>query len=675
MSSKVTVILGAEKRTFEQAMVSVDRTLASLQQRLEHVARFAQYSLLGVTGSAGFAVRAAASDADSIRRLNTALEASGESVGLWSEKLVKASEEIQRQTVYADEDARKLMLLALTMGAGADKAEEMTRAAIGLSAATAGRLGIDQAMRLAVNAGEEEYAILARIVPAIRNATTEAEKHAIVQDLIQKGWRLAQEEGETFGGSLKKLGIAVGDLGEAIGYSLIPQIVAMTGFVRTLLPIIQQWAAEHQVLTAILIDTSIAGLALVAFGPRLVAVGRTLIAVVANAVTWVRSLGAAMAFTGAVGLGTLLAAVVAVTAAIAAAAYGVYRFNAYLNAGVAQSQEYSKAIHSIGDAQKAVAAAGTDQARLVALNKLIDAQHAAATGALDTAAAYRAQGPAYKANADAAEANARRHADAMQRLRREAEALQSKIESAPKVDEAAAKKLREEFEKDIDAADLLLEQAGKTADEKERLAIAAKGYSAEQVDEIANEIELAKRIQEAADWFDDTDAHAKELHQSAVDALHAINVEIFKMRGGTADQVQLFDLANVGTAKKDIMDIADAMQSRAVEEFNAAQKKLLDDAKARREEEQQITHERELQAELALAGRFETLTGTFERIQQATLQRPISDQLAAVERGKEDAKVQKDLKKLQEDANKKLDLIAVAAQAIAKAPPGATFVP
>lgn len=669
MPSKVTILIGAEKRDFDSAMRSVERSLKMMAERMEATAAIARYGLLALGAASGFAVRAAAEDADSILRLNTALAASGESVGRWSAKLVVASEEMQKQTVYADEEIRKLMLLAITMGAGADKAEEMARAAISLSAATAGRMGVEQAMRLAVNAGEEEYAVLGRIVPAIKNATSEAERHAIVQGLIARGWSLAQQEGQTFGGSMKKLSTALGDLGEAVGSALIPQLQAMAGWVREILPVFQKWTAEHQTATTAIVDFSLAGLGVLAFGPRLMKWAASLIGVI-------RGLGTSFAWARYAGILPFLGSVAAIAAAVVAAGVAIYKFNASLSAGVEASAKYSDAIRAIGAAQKAVSAAGTDEERLAALNKLMDAEQAASDAAKKQAEEYRAAWFGnYEENAKQSDRNAQKHLNDLQRFAEEADRVKARLAARPKSDDAEEEKRREEFEKAIDEATLLREQAGKTKEEQERLALAAKGFTDEQVAAIQHENRLAQAIQETADFFDSADENARDLHKSATDALREISYEIFKLRGGTDEQLKLFDLANLGTARRDIADIAAMMDQRVREEYYNAEAKLMEDAKSRAEAEKATTRERELQQEAAVRARFDTLTGTFERIQSATLARPAQDQADASARGREALQLQKDLKKLQDDANKKLTQIAASAALIANAPPGATFAP
>ena len=80
------------------------------------------------------------------------------------------------------------------------------------------------AMKMIANAFEGNYQMLARYIPALRTAKTEAEKMAILQEAMASGFQMATAEGETFGGRLEQLNNAQGDFLETLG-----QITATIG--------------------------------------------------------------------------------------------------------------------------------------------------------------------------------------------------------------------------------------------------------------------------------------------------------------------------------------------------------------------------------------------------------------------------------------------------------------
>lgn len=127
----------------------------------------------------------------------------------------KFASEIQAVTTIGDEQVIAMQQLGLTMGITNTKIEESTKGAIGLSEA----FGIDlnASMKMVALATEGEYNMLARYIPEIRSATTEAEKHAIVQAAMANGFDIATAKAETFTGGLEQLSNIQGDNYEAFG--------------------------------------------------------------------------------------------------------------------------------------------------------------------------------------------------------------------------------------------------------------------------------------------------------------------------------------------------------------------------------------------------------------------------------------------------------------------------
>lgn len=129
---------------------------------------------------------------------------------------------IQDATMIGDETAQQIASLGMSMGITQDKLEDATKGAIGLSEAF--KVDLQTSMKLVALANEGEYGMLARYIPALRTATTEAEKHAIVQKAMADGYELAEARTDTFTGRLVQLNNVQGDTLEAFG-----QIIAVVG--------------------------------------------------------------------------------------------------------------------------------------------------------------------------------------------------------------------------------------------------------------------------------------------------------------------------------------------------------------------------------------------------------------------------------------------------------------
>jgi hypothetical protein len=123
--------------------------------------------------------------------------------------------ELQQITTVGDETTLELLQLANSMGVSQDNMKQAAKDAISLSKA----LGIEvtSAMKLAVNAQNDQFGALARYLPELRAATTEEEKRAIVQNALANGFKIATSEVETFSGKIQQLENSKGDLYETAG--------------------------------------------------------------------------------------------------------------------------------------------------------------------------------------------------------------------------------------------------------------------------------------------------------------------------------------------------------------------------------------------------------------------------------------------------------------------------
>jgi len=164
------------------------------------------------------AVIKAYSDAESVQnRLSSTFRALGEQGTAAVAKWGAFATSVQRSTTLGDEQVMSLVTMAKTMGVANNEIANTTKGAIALSKA----FGIDlgTSMKLTVLAGEGQYEMLARYIPALKTATTDTQKMAIVNQAMAVGWKVAGEELSTVKGAWASLKESFGDALEEIGKS------------------------------------------------------------------------------------------------------------------------------------------------------------------------------------------------------------------------------------------------------------------------------------------------------------------------------------------------------------------------------------------------------------------------------------------------------------------------
>ena len=122
---------------------------------------------------------------------------------------------IQDQTALDDEATLGIIKYLTNIGVSADKMEQATKGALGLSKA----LGMDQesAAKAAAQALEGNYSALQRYIPALKTATTDAEKQALVQQVMTAGYAQQAAGLNTLQGRYNEVKGRAGDFLEVIG--------------------------------------------------------------------------------------------------------------------------------------------------------------------------------------------------------------------------------------------------------------------------------------------------------------------------------------------------------------------------------------------------------------------------------------------------------------------------
>jgi hypothetical protein len=238
MADKLEIIIGAKNLT-GRAFRGVLGGLRGLASRVKRfgggtIRAFGKMTRAVVgfgaalIGTGAIAVRAFTKQQDAEVALQSALKAHGDDVDALLPKLKQQASAIQEVTTAGDEEVLMLMATIRNLGIQGDALEKATKSAIGL--ATALNLDAESAARYAALAEQGEFTILQRYVPALRLATTEAEKNKIVQDLMSKGFQQAQDRAKTAGGSFKQMKNTIGDMVEEFGDAIVNTLNLQDGF-------------------------------------------------------------------------------------------------------------------------------------------------------------------------------------------------------------------------------------------------------------------------------------------------------------------------------------------------------------------------------------------------------------------------------------------------------------
>jgi hypothetical protein len=129
--------------------------------------------------------------------LVAAMNAHGEAGKALLPSLRRVATEIQRQTGVADEQTLATMAQLRLLGVQTRQLGGAARGVIALGKAGMGQEAATRAMSAALSGN---YSMLTRYIPALRDASTEAEKQALLQDFLTKGYAAQREELNTLSG-------------------------------------------------------------------------------------------------------------------------------------------------------------------------------------------------------------------------------------------------------------------------------------------------------------------------------------------------------------------------------------------------------------------------------------------------------------------------------------------
>ena len=191
-------------------------------------------SLKGIIsgGIEAFAIQEAA-----VGGLAKTLDALGDSSQELLPDLKAYAGELQLLTNVGDEVTLGTMKRLRTLGFEADELKGATQAAIGLTAAFGSQ---EAAIEAVAKAHEGDFDALKEKIPALRTATTLAEKQNAVNEAAAAGFIVASAGTKTMGGALTALNNAWGDTLESVGELIAPYITRIADMFNRIAPLIQE---------------------------------------------------------------------------------------------------------------------------------------------------------------------------------------------------------------------------------------------------------------------------------------------------------------------------------------------------------------------------------------------------------------------------------------------------
>jgi len=152
--------------------------------------------------------------------LASSLQATGEYSDETMQRLIRFAHSMQDITTWSNEAVLGLAEYVHTLGIGAYQIEEATRMTLGLSKAL--RVDEQASAKMAAAAMQGHFEKFTRYIPAIKDARTEAERFALVQEKVKIGLEIATGELNTTAGATLNVKNQLHDAAASLGTFFTP---------------------------------------------------------------------------------------------------------------------------------------------------------------------------------------------------------------------------------------------------------------------------------------------------------------------------------------------------------------------------------------------------------------------------------------------------------------------
>lgn len=317
--AELFAVIKADSRQFDLALSNVKRSLENVKGHFDKLSGYAKYMFAGLAAGAVFATKSIMDQEQADIALKSALSATGQEVDGNLARLKAYAATLQTVTVFSDDAIQKNMALALNMGVTADQMESVTQAAIGLANSFFGG-NLEAGFEAVAKAMAGDFMMLQRTIPALRALETNQEKFNLVLQKGAEGFKQAQENSNSLSGNLKKLWNSIGEVGEAFGAVLAPQIGKAVAWLSAASRYLQALSPEMTAQIVSWLKWAAAIAAVVAFGPSVASFVSTCVGMIGSlakaAVVLAVNLVSLLVSLGPVGLAIAVVGALAAAAAI-----------------------------------------------------------------------------------------------------------------------------------------------------------------------------------------------------------------------------------------------------------------------------------------------------------------------------------------------------------------------
>ncbi len=211
---------------------------------------------LKIPNLATSAIKAFGEEEIAVQKLSAAIRASGGDVSAVVPIFKEFASEMQRATVFADDQILAIQGVATSMGVLPTQMQQVIQGAIGLSSA----LGMDlqSATRASAAAVQGKTELLTRYIPMLSECKTAEEKFAKVQELSRSGFAQAKAEADSTLGKLKQCANAWGDLSEVIGGMFAPVVTDVAVSLKSMCELLSKNQGFTLILTEALLSAGLA---------------------------------------------------------------------------------------------------------------------------------------------------------------------------------------------------------------------------------------------------------------------------------------------------------------------------------------------------------------------------------------------------------------------------------
>lgn len=309
-----SMLLGIDDEKFNSAAKRAEKTMDKLAERMTKVAKYARNMLIAGGGAVAAVIKAATDQQDADAKLEAVIRATGGAAGYTTNELIDMASALQKVTVYADEVTQGGMTILATFknikgNIFAEAVERMQDMATVMNTdlpTAARQLGFalndpTRGILRLTRAGIQFTASQKDQIKAFMESGQIVDAQRVILDRISGTMGgAARATANTLTGQIHQLKNELSDMGEVIGFALMPHLMRFVGAIRAFMPTLVEvnknfprWleATGDEVIR--LAQLSGALIAIVYVAPRVISA----ISAITKAIVWLNSMSAVVTGT------------------------------------------------------------------------------------------------------------------------------------------------------------------------------------------------------------------------------------------------------------------------------------------------------------------------------------------------------------------------------------------